>query len=201
MMDHTQNLQHEANQNPSRKVLNSLSTKMIGIPGDRKLSRESYRFSFTRFVAIPLFLALMHASCVRDGDTFSKKTSDEDNTIAVVLSLAVPETRAGSADATAAENAIEEINVLLFDQNDANEKFIYRAAGTSIADNGSPAAKKFEVRLPLGGPYKAVVLANAQAAVQGLPIATLVTNGASRASLLNSLVHTAALGVTNFPMW
>jgi hypothetical protein len=175
---------------------------MIGTPGDRKLSRESYRFSFTRFVAISLLFALSSASCVQDlGEILKEKRTEGDSTISVVLSLAVPETRAGSADATAAENAIGEINVLLFDQNDANEKFIYRAAGTSIADNGASSAKKFEVRLPLGGPYKAVVLANAQSAVQGLPIATLVANGAPRVSLLNSLVHADALGVTHFPMW
>jgi hypothetical protein len=149
-------------------------------------------------------MALLFAACVQDIET-GKLQATRDEMALVTLSLSTPATR---AEATTAENAINAIDVLLFDE--ASDEFAYRAHGTEIANQGSEpyATKKFEVRLPIGGPFKVVVLANARAAIQtasaslDIPISTIVTsNGNSRATVLNSIVHAAIPGKTNFPMW
>ncbi|MDR0543810.1 MAG: leucine-rich repeat protein [Odoribacteraceae bacterium] len=154
-------------------------------------------------------MALLFGACVQDLDDKKEgKLVDGDDMALVTLSLATPATRAA---ATAAENAIAEIDVMLFD---ASDKFCYRARGTNITnENGDPYdTKKFEVRLPIGGPYKVVVFANARSAIATLansitlPIATVVsTGGASRETVIDGIVLSlssgAKMGATNFPMW
>ena len=168
-------------------------------PSRRELSRERPRLFFAISVVASLVTALSFASCIRDYE--ARKTEKIDDMALVTLSLSTPATR---AEATTAENAIDKIDVLLFDE--ACDEFVYRAHGTEITNQGNEphATKKFEVRLPIGGPCKVVVIANAREAVQatGLPVATIVTsNGALRETALNSLVHAATPGMTNFPMW
>ncbi|MDR2413436.1 MAG: FimB/Mfa2 family fimbrial subunit, partial [Odoribacteraceae bacterium] len=158
-------------------------------------------------------------SCVRDLNG-SRNIHASDSTALVTLSLTTPATRATRApatsiDGTATENAISTIDVLLFDEGGASMPFLYRAHGTKIEDQTTVpavapdplATKKFEVRLPIGGPYNIVVLANARAeiAALSLPIATIVTGGISRANVLNGLESSLPtgdkMGKTNFPMW
>ncbi|MDR0765690.1 MAG: FimB/Mfa2 family fimbrial subunit, partial [Odoribacteraceae bacterium] len=149
--------------------------------------------------SLAVILSTLFTSCIRDYYVGGAPV-DDDETALVTLSLSVPETPATRADATVAENAIEAIDVLLFN---ASDKFYYRAHGTQITNDGSTpyATKKFGVRLPVGGPYNIVVLANARAALTSLAVATIVTSGSSRVDVLNAITNDGVALTTNFPMW
>ncbi|MDR0765543.1 MAG: hypothetical protein LBF09_01220, partial [Odoribacteraceae bacterium] len=160
-----------------------------------------------------LLITTLLSSCVQDLDGGKEQQVITDEMALVTLSLSAPSSPVTRAEATATENAISEVDVLLFN---ASDNFIYRAHGTSIKDQATVpatdpdpdpyATKKFEVRLPVGT-HHVVVLANARAAIAALslPVATLVSGGASRATVLNSIAASLPagdkMGKTNFPMW
>ena len=163
--------------------------------------------SITFIIAVVIIAAL--ASCVKDLDNEKEKSGD--GTALVTLTLSMPSSPTSRAAATPDENAIDQIDVLLFDASDLpDQPFLYRAAGTVI-DQGTTlfATKQFEVKLPIGGPYSVIVLANARAAITSLspalPISTLVPASdplaIPRVDVLNDLVFGLPVGVTNFPMW
>ena len=165
-------------------------------------SSSMKRFKSITFI-IAAFIIAAFTSCVRDLDSTARGVTD--GMALVTLSLSTPSSPASRAGETSAENAISEIDVLLFD---ASDNFYYRAAGTKIENQGGEpyATKKFEVKLPISGPaYKIVVLANARAAISTLgpqlPVSTVYTGTArSRASILNALERGLPVGTTNFPM-
>ncbi|MDR0765623.1 MAG: FimB/Mfa2 family fimbrial subunit, partial [Odoribacteraceae bacterium] len=159
-----------------------------------------------------VIIATLLSSCVQDLDGGKEQQVISDEMALVTLSLSAPSSPVTRAEATATENAISEVDVMLFDAT--SDKFIYRAHGTQIENQATVptvdpdpyATKKFEARLPLGGPYKVVVLANARTAIAGLtpklPIASLDEDeNRSREAVLNSIVASMPAGKTNFPMW
>jgi hypothetical protein len=201
MMENAYNA-HYVKSSQERSEISSAARQ--GYQTYRNLSKEGSRLFFALAA-----MALLFGACVQDlDDKKAGKLVDGDDMALVTLSLATPATRAA---ATVAENAIAEIDVMLFD---ADDKFCYRAHGTSVTNQGGDPfdTKKFEVRLPIGGPYKVVVFANARAAIAtlagsiSLPIATVVNPGGElRKTVIDgialSLSSGAKMGTTNFPMW
>ncbi|MDR1415299.1 MAG: FimB/Mfa2 family fimbrial subunit, partial [Odoribacteraceae bacterium] len=148
------------------------------------------------------------ASCVANfgEDTPLPAVSSDERLVTLSLNVpTTPDSRAAVAD----ENAITEIDVLLFDAT--TDGFRYRAIGSAIStpDNLAPAKKQFSVKLPIGN-WRIIVLANARASLTALtspnvPIASLdETSAWTRTTLLNSLemkLANSAKWSGNIPMW
>jgi hypothetical protein len=151
-------------------------------------------------------LALLTCSCVWDEGNLDPLAGDDALvTLAVNLPASPPASRAGDGPD---ENAVNAVDVLLFDVND---KYFYRAVGTSIIPDGTDETKKtFTARLPQGGPYKIVVLANATDMLGNYPpsVPRDPSYTVTREALLEGLVQELAVKThkwneefTHIPMW
>jgi hypothetical protein len=160
-----------------------------------------------------MLVTLAFASCVRDLDGDNKRSISGDEEALVTLSLSVPGTPASrTITATTGENTVNQVDVLLFTADD--DKFYYRAIGTSPATVGPDNVKTFTAKLPLtpaSNSYRVVVLANARAAINAstysgiLTPATIATGTPpSRLQVLGSIVMTTTAGAPvtgDLPMW
>ena len=168
-------------------------------PGKQQVCRK--RLHSVCAASTITLLALMLVSCSRYDN--ARHIVDGDLTL-VTLLLNVPSSPTRALD-DAAEGAISRLDVLLFD---ANDKFVYRAIGSNIA-NGTPAEtqKNFTVRLPQGT-YRAVVLANAGSSMlSAYPLMT-ITSGPTRDDVLDHLAmeladktHKWTADFSAIPMW
>ncbi|MDR1273786.1 MAG: FimB/Mfa2 family fimbrial subunit, partial [Odoribacteraceae bacterium] len=142
-------------------------------------------------------LALLAGACVVNMEDGEPAPVAGDDGRVVTLALAVPglpASRAGLDDT--GENAVETVDVLLF----KDDKFYYRAIGSNIADDGGITRKKFNVRLPMGT-YGIVVLANARAALSGIPPATVEPSGDPRATVLDALEQVVQPAGAPYKKW
>jgi hypothetical protein len=140
-------------------------------------------------------LAMCAGSCVIDVEENKPAAAIDNEGRLVTLSLAVPGAPASRGLSCTEENAVIDVDVLLFD---ASDHFYYRAVGSNIAQDGELSSRqKFTVKLP-EGPWKAVVLANARAILANSPHATRLSPSAlpgeedtpvARATILDALVQ------------
>jgi hypothetical protein len=140
----------------------------------------------------------------------------------VTLSLTVPGVPPSRAYAiTPAENAVSTVDVLLFKQSSnpaVDDKFYYRAIGSTPTPGDAENKKVFTVKLPLTDgsfKYRVVVLANARAAINAITDVALkgaltpatVAGGSTftREDVLDGIVMTATSGSpvtgSDIPMW
>jgi hypothetical protein len=165
-------------------------------------------------------LALTFVSCSRYDNAIHLLAGDD--AALVTLTLAMPATPASRAtvNGSVAENAISEIDALLFaTNNNTDYYYYYRARAAAITPDPDPSTenenkKIFTVRLPFtpaGHTYRLVVLANAGAALSSFSPALAVGQVETSSSLSIDDALAPPDGVaatvsgkmpkTGFPMW
>jgi hypothetical protein len=174
---------------------------------DRKMNKRSKLFPLAA-------LALFAGACVVNVDDEKEPAPAEvDGERLVTLALTLPGSPGTRALKTVDENAVDAVDVFLFN---ATDQFCYRAIGSSITTVSSapdPEQRQFNVRLP-EGTWRVVVLANARAAIAAskkatdLVPATLSSAGLSRADVLDGIAQqltnpasTYAEEFDRIPMW
>jgi hypothetical protein len=143
--------------------------------------RENRKMNKARKLFLLAALVMFAGACVvnveDEGETLPVPVDGEEGRT-VTLSITVPGPAGSRAMETTLEEAVEAIDVLLFDAT--TDKFRYRALGTK-----PDAANSFSVRLPTGK-WTVVLLANAREALAGIAPATLHDPGTgTREEVLN----------------